>query len=89
VHSIFDPSSSIVSSHRNHGYPLCPFYAPPPTPNPQHNIITQAFKSTTTDDLLAPVLKAVVERSGVDPKALGDIVIGNVLQAGSGAVSAR
>ena len=49
----------------------------------------QAFKNTTTDDLLAPVLQAVVERSGVDPASLGDIVIGNVLQAGSGAVSAR
>ena len=49
----------------------------------------QAFKNTTTDDLLAPVLQAVVERSKVNPAALGDIVIGNVLQAGSGAVSAR
>lgn len=35
------------------------------------------------------MLKAVVATSGVDPKALGDIVVGNVLQAGSGAVSAR
>ena len=48
-----------------------------------------AFKSTTTDDLLAPVLAAVVQQSGVDPATLGDIVIGNVLQAGAGAVSAR
>lgn len=34
-------------------------------------------------------MQAVLERSGVDPKALGDIIVGNVLQAGAGAVSAR
>lgn len=49
----------------------------------------QVFKNTTTDDLLAVVLKAVVERSGVDAASVGDIVIGNVLQPGSGAVAAR
>lgn len=48
-----------------------------------------AFKSTTTDDLLAPVLEAVVKQSGVDAATLGDIVVGNVLQPGSGAVGAR
>ena len=64
----------------------------PPSDFPRYHTphtFLQAFKSTTTDDLLAPVLQAVVERSGVDPAALGDIVIGNVLQAGAGAVSAR
>ena len=48
-----------------------------------------AFKSTTTDDLLAPVLAAVVKQSGIDTASLGDIVIGNVLQPGAGAVGAR
>jgi acetyl-CoA acyltransferase 1 len=49
----------------------------------------QSFKNTTTDDLLAAVLKAVLDESGVDPAAIGDIVIGNVLLPGAGAVSAR
>ena len=35
------------------------------------------------------MLKAVVDKSGIDPAAIGDIVIGNVLQPGSGAVAAR
>jgi len=38
-----------------------------------------AFKDTAPDVLLTAVLKGVVERSGVDPAALGDLVIGNVL----------
>jgi hypothetical protein len=34
-----------------------------------------AFKDTAPDVLLTAVLKAVVERSGVDPTALGDLVV--------------
>lgn len=70
---------------------MCPslLYTPLLTSPDPTSIHKKAFKTTTTDDLLAPVLQAVVERSGVDPAALGDIVIGNVLQAGAGAVSAR
>ncbi|BFI08276.1 acetyl-CoA C-acetyltransferase [Marchantia polymorpha subsp. ruderalis] len=41
------------------------------------------FKDTPADDLLAPVLKAVVERSGVNPAEVGDIVVGTVLAPGS------
>ncbi|KAH7433604.1 hypothetical protein KP509_07G077000 [Ceratopteris richardii] len=37
------------------------------------------FKDTYADDLLAPVLKAVVERTGLDPAEVGDIVVGTVL----------
>ncbi|KAH7290384.1 hypothetical protein KP509_30G046000 [Ceratopteris richardii] len=41
------------------------------------------FKDTYADDLLAPVLKAVVERTGLDPAEVGDIVVGTVLAPGS------
>ncbi|KAM2432371.1 hypothetical protein ACFX1W_019582 [Malus domestica] len=33
------------------------------------------FKDTHADDLLAPVLKAVVEKTNVNPSEIGDIVI--------------
>eukprot|EP00249_Psilotum_nudum_P008017 c20988_g1_i1 orf=1-300(-) len=33
------------------------------------------FKDTFPEDLLAPVLRAVVERTGVNPKEVGDIVV--------------
>jgi len=38
-----------------------------------------AFKDTTPDVLLSAVLKAVVDKSGVNPKDIGDINVGNVL----------
>ncbi|KAH7429777.1 hypothetical protein KP509_09G065900 [Ceratopteris richardii] len=41
------------------------------------------FKDTYADDLLAPVLKAVVERTGLNPAEVGDIVVGTVLAPGS------
>jgi acetyl-CoA acyltransferase 1 len=41
------------------------------------------FKDTYPDDLLAPVLKAVVEKAKLDPKEVGDIVVGTVLAPGS------
>lgn len=41
------------------------------------------FKNTTADDLLAPVLKAVLERTGLPPAEVGDIVVGTVLAPGS------
>lgn len=41
------------------------------------------FKDTPADDLLAAVLKASVDRTGVDPKDVGDIVVGSVLGASS------
>lgn len=31
---------------------------------------------------MCPVMKAVVERTGVDPKTIGDVQMGNVLQSG-------
>lgn len=41
------------------------------------------FKDTHADDLLAPVLKAVVEKTNVNPSEIGDIVVGTVLAPGS------
>ncbi|XP_058724341.1 3-ketoacyl-CoA thiolase 2, peroxisomal-like [Vicia villosa] len=41
------------------------------------------FKDTHPDDLLAPVLKAVVEKTNLNPSEVGDIVVGSVLGPGS------
>lgn len=41
------------------------------------------FKDTTADDLLAPVLKAVLEGTGLNPAEIGDIVVGTVLAPGA------
>ncbi|KAK9726762.1 hypothetical protein RND81_05G235600 [Saponaria officinalis] len=42
-----------------------------------------AFKDTYPDDLLAPVLKALIEKTNVNPAEVGDIVVGTVLAPGS------
>ncbi|TMW62055.1 hypothetical protein Poli38472_009548 [Pythium oligandrum] len=47
------------------------------------------FKDTTPDVLLGHVLTAVLAQHKVDPKLVGDIVVGNVLQPGAGAGMAR
>jgi acetyl-CoA acyltransferase 1 len=47
------------------------------------------FKDTPPEDLLAPLFKAVIEKTKVDPKKIGDAQIGNVLQGGAGAMQAR
>ncbi|XP_074317255.1 3-ketoacyl CoA thiolase 1, peroxisomal-like [Silene latifolia] len=41
------------------------------------------FKDTLADDLLAPVLKAVIEKTNINPSEVGDIVVGTVLAPGS------
>ncbi|KAL3628084.1 3-ketoacyl-CoA thiolase 2, peroxisomal [Castilleja foliolosa] len=41
------------------------------------------FKDTYPDDLLAPVLKAMIEKTNVSPNEVGDIVVGSVLAPGS------
>nr|AND95768.1 3-ketoacyl-CoA thiolase [Prorocentrum minimum] len=48
-----------------------------------------AFKDTACEDLLAALFKATVAETKVDPKAIGDIQIGNVSQPGAGAVTSR
>eukprot|EP00257_Ricinus_communis_P016064 XP_015574109.1 3-ketoacyl-CoA thiolase 2, peroxisomal [Ricinus communis] len=41
------------------------------------------FKDTFADDLLAPVLKALIEKTKLNPSEVGDIVVGTVLAPGS------
>mmetsp|Transcript_43627 Transcript_43627/g.77248 ORF Transcript_43627/g.77248 Transcript_43627/m.77248 type:complete len:423 (+) Transcript_43627:89-1357(+) len=47
------------------------------------------FKDTSPEEMLSPLFKAVVEKTKVDPKVIGDVQIGNVLQGGAGAMQAR
>jgi acetyl-CoA acyltransferase 1 len=47
------------------------------------------FKDTAGADLLAGVFKAVLNKSGVDPSAVEDIAVGNVLAPGGGATEFR
>eukprot|EP01117_Protostelium_nocturnum_P000025 TRINITY_DN1009_c0_g1_i1.p1 TRINITY_DN1009_c0_g1~~TRINITY_DN1009_c0_g1_i1.p1 ORF type:complete len:448 (+),score=176.00 TRINITY_DN1009_c0_g1_i1:73-1344(+) len=47
------------------------------------------FKDTHPTDLLSAALQASVQRAKVDPKLIQDIVVGNVLPPGGGAVQAR
>ncbi|KAK7208595.1 peroxisomal 3-oxoacyl-CoA thiolase [Myxozyma melibiosi] len=47
------------------------------------------FKDTTAADILTAVLKGLIERTGVDPKYLGDVCVGNVLAPGSGVTEHR
>lgn len=47
------------------------------------------FKDTAAADILAGVFKAVIDRSGVDPKAVNDISVGSVLAPGGGATEFR
>lgn len=37
------------------------------------------FKDTRSDELLTALFKATIERSGIDPKLIEDICVGNVL----------
>ena len=48
-----------------------------------------AFAKTSPEDLLAPLFRATLERTRVNPADIGDIHIGNVLQTGSGMISSR
>lgn len=47
------------------------------------------LKDAYAEELLSAVLRAVVERSKIDPKLIDDVQVGNVLPAGSGAMVAR
>ncbi|XP_024008362.1 3-ketoacyl-CoA thiolase 1, peroxisomal [Eutrema salsugineum] len=42
-----------------------------------------SFKDTYPDELLAPVLRALIEETNVNPSEVGDIVVGTVLGQGS------
>lgn len=47
------------------------------------------FKDTPPEELLAALFKATISKTGVNPKEIGDIQIGNASQPGAGAISAR
>eukprot|EP01112_Ceratiomyxa_fruticulosa_P020932 TRINITY_DN7264_c0_g1_i1.p1 TRINITY_DN7264_c0_g1~~TRINITY_DN7264_c0_g1_i1.p1 ORF type:complete len:427 (-),score=99.13 TRINITY_DN7264_c0_g1_i1:84-1364(-) len=48
------------------------------------------FKNTAPDDLLAPVIKHILQVTGIKPSLIGDVVIGTVLPRGSqGATEVR
>jgi len=47
------------------------------------------FKDTNPEDMLAGVLKGVLQQSGIDPKLVEDVSVGAVLPVGSGATEAR
>ncbi|CAE7229219.1 Acaa1b [Symbiodinium pilosum] len=49
----------------------------------------KGFKEMPPEDLLAEVFKAVIERTKIDPKEIGDCVIGNALQPGAGGFGTR
>lgn len=48
-----------------------------------------AFKDTTSAELIAELLKGLLERSKIDASLIGDVVVGNVLNPGSGATEHR
>ncbi|XP_074841263.1 3-ketoacyl-CoA thiolase, peroxisomal [Carettochelys insculpta] len=47
------------------------------------------FKDTTPDELLSAVMTAVLRDVSLSPEKVGDICVGNVLQPGAGAFTAR
>lgn len=47
------------------------------------------FKDTPAQDLLAGVLRGLIERSGIDPSVVEDIHVGTVLAPGGGATEFR
>eukprot|EP00429_Kryptoperidinium_foliaceum_P087699 CAMPEP_0176198846 /NCGR_PEP_ID=MMETSP0121_2-20121125/8259_1 /TAXON_ID=160619 /ORGANISM="Kryptoperidinium foliaceum, Strain CCMP 1326" /LENGTH=423 /DNA_ID=CAMNT_0017537701 /DNA_START=79 /DNA_END=1347 /DNA_ORIENTATION=+ len=47
------------------------------------------LKDTPCEDMLVPLLKAIVERTKIDPKKIGDAQIGNVLQPTAGGATSR
>ncbi|MGW8283592.1 MAG: thiolase family protein, partial [Gemmatimonadota bacterium] len=47
------------------------------------------LSSLSAPELGAKAIEAVVERSGVDPDAIEDVIMGNVIQAGIGQAPAR
>lgn len=47
------------------------------------------FKNTPPEDMMAPLFKAVLEKTKINPKVIGDIQLGNCLQPGGGALTGR
>lgn len=47
------------------------------------------FKDTNVEDLLAGVLKATLDKTGIDPRLIEDVAVGTVLSPGGGATLFR
>jgi len=47
------------------------------------------FKDTAAADLMAGAIRAVLERSGIDPALVEDVAVGTVLAPGGGATEMR
>lgn len=47
------------------------------------------FKDTPSSDILAGLLAGLIQRTGIDPKLIGDVACGNVLNPGAGASEHR
>ncbi|KAF4723753.1 3-ketoacyl-CoA thiolase, peroxisomal, partial [Perkinsus olseni] len=47
------------------------------------------FRDTFPEDMISPLLRAAIERTGVDPRTIGDIQISSILQPGPSLVPAR
>merc|ERR1719161_3272650 len=47
------------------------------------------FRNTTSEDMLAALFKALVDKTKIDPSLIGDAQIGNVLMPGAAALAAR
>ena len=48
-----------------------------------------AQRNTAPEQMLAPIMREVVKKAKIDPKELGGICIGNVLQSGAGVGTSR
>jgi acetyl-CoA acyltransferase 1 len=46
-------------------------------------------RNTAPEAMLAPVMRDVIKKSGIDAKLIEEICIGNVLQPGAGSTSSR
>lgn len=47
------------------------------------------FKNSESAEILAGLLKGLVEKTGIDPAAINEVAVGNVLQPGAGAIEHR
>lgn len=47
------------------------------------------LKDVSPEQLLAPLLKEIIKKTGINPKNVDDIIIGNVLQSGAGVYASR
>jgi acetyl-CoA acyltransferase 1 len=63
---------------------ICAAYRTPLTKSKKGGL-----KDSPAEALLVPVYEHIVKATGIDPKLIQDIVIGNVLQSGAGIMTAR